>query len=312
MTVRADLGTRLLSGAVTSIRPSVGNGLVRTRADETEQLRSATWLDSRIVFDHRHWRCAEADVRWTAPHHLIVLTEQGRTATTRVECEGKRIYEGRDRAGVFTFVPAFAERRGIYRDADLVYSALWVDPRLQEGWGGCEALTAIPAIANQSDPTIAALIRSLRADVSTKEMPSQIYVEHLAALILLRIAAMSGKMRAASRAGFLTSRMVSRLTDYIDAHLGEDISLTDLARQANIPADAFARRFKATTGIPPYAYVLERRIVRAETLLSSPQSSLIAIALALGFSSQSHFTNVFRRLRGVTPAVYRAQILPKS
>lgn len=310
--MRAERGMQRLSDVTISIRPSVGHGLVRTREDETEQLRSASWMDSRIVFDHRHWRCAEAEVRWTAPHHLIVLTEQGHTAKTRVECEGKPIYEGRDRAGVFTFVPAFAERRGVYRDADLVYSALWIDPRLQEGWVGCEALTTIPAVANQSDPTIAALIRALRADVSTKETPSQVYVEHLAALILLRIAAMSGKIPASGGGASLNSRMVSRLTDYIDAHLGDDISLTDLAGQANMPVDAFARRFKASTGMPPYAYVLERRVVRAETLLSSSQWTLIAIALALGFSSQSHFTDVFRRLRGVTPAVYRAQISPKS
>ena len=301
-----------MTSVTASIRPLVGNGQVRARDDNAEPLRSAAWLDSRIVFDHRHWRCAEAEVLWTAPHHLILLTEQGRTSRTRVECDGRPIYEGRDRAGVLTFVPALTERRGVYRDANLVYSALWVDPKLQDGWSGCEALPVLPPFANHSDPTVAALIRALRVDISQRDMPSQVYVEHLVALILLRIAAMSGKSRTASRAGTFGSRTLSRLTDYIDAHLADDISLTDLAGEASMPVDAFARRFKASTGVPPYAYVLERRVVRAETLLADPRSSLISIALALGFSSQSHFTNVFRRLRGVTPAVYRAQNNPGS
>ena len=179
----------------------VGNGLVRSRADETDQLGSASWMDSRLVFDHRHWRCVEAEVRWTAPHHLFVLTEQGGTAQTHLECDGRQIYEGRDRAGVFTFIPALSERRGVYREANLIYSALWVDPRLQEGWSGCEKLSSLPVFANHSDPTIAALIRSLRADISNRDVPSQVYVEHLAALLLLHIAAMSGRRSDARSAG---------------------------------------------------------------------------------------------------------------
>jgi len=311
----ADLKTEVggVSSYVTaSIRPLVGNGHVRARDDNAKPLRSASWLDARVVFDHRHWRCTEAEVRWTAPHHLILLTEQGRTSRTRVECDGRQIYEGRDRAGVLTFVPAFTERRGIYRDADLVYSALWVDPKLQHGWAGRETLSGLQAFANHTDPAIAALIRALRADVSAKDLPSQLYIEHLVALILLRIAAMAGKVPPASRAGSLSGKTLARLNDYIDAHLGDDISLTDLAREVNMSTDAFSRRFKASTGVPPYAYVLERRVARAENLLSTSRSSLISIALTLGFSSQSHFTNVFRRLRGVTPSVYRAQISPES
>lgn len=77
-------------------------------------------------------------------------------------------------------------------------------------------------------------------------------------------------------------------------------------------SDSFARRFKATTGLAPYAFVVERRLRRAEILLAKPEMALAAIAMSLGFSSQSHFTTTFRKLRGTTPHAYRRRFFPES
>ena len=80
-----------------------------------------------------------------------------------------------------------------------------------------------------------------------------------------------------------------------------------LAALLDMPIDRFARRFKATTGLAPYAYVIARRVRRAEVLLQTTDRDIATIALALGFSSQSHFTTAFRQATGGTPAAYRAQ-----
>ena len=58
--------------------------------------------------------------------------------------------------------------------------------------------------------------------------------------------------------------------------------------------------------------MIERRLQRAETLLVDCDMPLGEIALALGISSQSHFTATFRRRRGTTPRAWRQQFCPKS
>ncbi|MEH3148056.1 MAG: AraC family transcriptional regulator [Methylobacterium frigidaeris] len=65
--------------------------------------------------------------------------------------------------------------------------------------------------------------------------------------------------------------------------------------------------FKASFGVPPHRYVVERRIARARDLLAGGRESLAGIALACGFASQSHFTRSFRQATGVTPAAWRRE-----
>ncbi|MGK9232580.1 AraC family transcriptional regulator [Inquilinus limosus] len=291
-----------------SIRPIFGDGQIRAREDATVQLHRAAWLDSRVLFDHRRWVCREVEMRWTAPRHLLVLTDAGRTAGTRVQADGRLLFDGSDRPGVFTFVPAGAERAGVYRDADLRYSALWIDP----AWDGAERLAALPILVNRCDPVIGTLMGSLQAEIALGCRPDAAYVEHLVALLGFRLAALDRAPPPASRHGPLGRRALARVRDYVDAHIAEDISLAGMAAAAGMGADSFARRFKAATGTAPYAFVLEERIRRAEALLRDTAVPLGAVAMRLGFSSQSHFTATFRRLRGVTPRAYRMRILPES
>lgn len=292
------------------IRPLWGEGKVRARDPHSEVLNRATWLDSNITLDHRRWGCGEAELRWTAPRHVIVLTEQGRTTRTHVRAEGSGVYDGEDRPGALTFVPAGAERWGAYREADLIYCALWIDPTLQIP--GCERLSQLPTMVNGSDTVIATLLSSLCAEVAAGYRPDSAYIEHLVALAAMRMVSFDIKPKPVSRHAPLNRRQLERVNEFIEAHMDADISLTDLAALANMPVDTFARRFKAATGRAPYAHVIERRIARAETLLATTDTPIGHLALALGFSSQSHFTSAFRRLKGMTPKAYRSQFFPES
>lgn len=291
-----------------SLRPVFGKGNVRALEPRAEVLRSADWSDSTITLDQRHWVCDEAELRWTAPRHVIVLTERGRTLHTHVRSDGKVAYDGEDRPGALTFVPAGAERWGMYRRADLVYSALWLDPACRIP--GCEKLAQLPTMVNGSDTVISALISSLCTEVGPDHRPDSVYIEHLVALVALRLAMLDGQPQPVSRHAPLNRHALARLDEFIEAHMGADISLSNLASLLEMPVDTFARRFRAATGRAPYAYVIERRISRAEALLVDTDMPIGHLALALGFSSQSHFTTVFRRLNGVTPRVYREQSMP--
>ena len=67
--------------------------------------------------------------------------------------------------------------------------------------------------------------------------------------------------------------------------------------------------FKRTTGRTPHRYLTELRIAKACELLQNPHRSIVDVSLAVGFSSQSHLTTVFRRLMKTTPAAYREEVL---
>jgi AraC family transcriptional regulator len=292
-----------------SFRPLFGQGSVRERDGAVESLHLASWCNRQITLDHRRWRCAEAELAWSSPHHLIVLTEDGGTARTQTRLGGRLVYEGHDRPGSLSVIPAAIDRQGGYRDVDLIYSALWIDPAVQGRLAGCPGPSALPCFVNGHDPVVGALVASLRDDVARGHTPDTAYVEHMVALILLRLAARdSAAQPAETRGGRLSRRSLAHVLDYVEANLGSDIALSDLADLLDMPVDRFARRFRATTGLAPYAYILERRVRRAETLLGTTTCEIAAIAITLGFSSQSHLTTTFRRLTGTTPRAYRAQL----
>jgi len=294
-----------------SIRPLLGQGRVRASGERAEAFHTVSWLDDRVTFDHRWLACREGELAWTAPRHLIVLTEEGGTSQTQVRVGGSRAYEGRDRPGALSFVPSSADRFCTYRNCELVYTALWIDPAVQDRLQGCDGLATPPPVVNGNDGVVGALMASLRDEISAGAHPGAAYVEHLVAMILLRFAKLDGTApQADSQGGRLNRKVLARVQDYIEANLGSDIALSELAELADLPVDSFARRFRATTGLAPYAYVIERRLRHAETLLRTTEKEIAVIALSLGFSSQSHLTTTFRRRLGITPRAYRAQFSP--
>ncbi|WP_321804124.1 AraC family transcriptional regulator [Burkholderia sp. BCC1993] len=110
-----------------------------------------------------------------------------------------------------------------------------------------------------------------------------------------------------SRAKFSTSERLL-LRDYIAQNLATDLSVEILATLVSMSPSHFSRAFKATFEMAPYGYVTERRIESASRILQSDTSRSIAdIAYGLGFSSQSHFTEAFRRKIGTTPGRWRSR-----
>lgn len=111
--------------------------------------------------------------------------------------------------------------------------------------------------------------------------------------------------------GGLTPRQLSRVRDYVEAHLSVRIAVTELADVAGLSESWFTRAFKQTTGLPPHQWVLRRRLARAQGLLEASDLSLAEIACAVGFADQAHLTRSFRSATGVTPAAWRRdRLLP--
>jgi AraC-like DNA-binding protein len=96
-----------------------------------------------------------------------------------------------------------------------------------------------------------------------------------------------------------------RVTEYVAAHLAEDLTLDKLAAHAGLSVHHFARAFKMSTGMPPHRYLLQQRIQRATELLEHTAQPIVDIALAVGFADQAHFSRSFHSLAGLTPSQFR-------
>jgi len=106
--------------------------------------------------------------------------------------------------------------------------------------------------------------------------------------------------------GGLSSRRLRLVLEYIEDTLDRPIKLRDLAALAGISARHFERAFRQSTGSPPHAYVMKRRLdVARDLLIKQPELPIEKISLRVGFSSSSHFSSAFRRRTGFTPANFR-------
>jgi AraC family transcriptional regulator len=91
----------------------------------------------------------------------------------------------------------------------------------------------------------------------------------------------------------------------LDAALGGEISIGEIARQAGVHPVHLARVFRRCMGITPGDYVRQRRLAHARTLLVETRLPQSEIAQTCGFVDQSHFATAFRRAFGVTPRTFR-------
>jgi len=105
--------------------------------------------------------------------------------------------------------------------------------------------------------------------------------------------------------GGLSPAVKRRVCDYIEGHLDEKIRLDGMAALAGLSTDHFARAFHNSVGVPPHAYLLRRRLEQVEHMLRETHAPLSEIALATGFSDQSHLARHFRRWAGMSPSQVR-------
>ena len=96
-----------------------------------------------------------------------------------------------------------------------------------------------------------------------------------------------------------------RVEQYIGDHFDRCISLSELANVAGLSRMHFAAQFRAATGYRPREYLLNHRIEHAKRMLATTGRPLAEIALAVGFSTQAHFSTVFKRISGQSPARWR-------
>jgi AraC family transcriptional regulator len=102
----------------------------------------------------------------------------------------------------------------------------------------------------------------------------------------------------------LSKARLNTVHAFIEANIGGQITLEQMAIAVNLTPIHFARQFKKSTGRSPHQYLLYARVETAKRLLQT-DLSIAEIAFRCGFSHQEHLTRMFGRLAGSTPAAYR-------
>ena len=97
----------------------------------------------------------------------------------------------------------------------------------------------------------------------------------------------------------LSRERLKRVRDYVEAHLAEPLTLTDIAGVACLSPHHLSRSFKLTTGIGLHRYVTLRRIERSKELVLKTDLPLAEIDWRVGFDGQASFTTRFRREIGI-------------
>jgi len=87
----------------------------------------------------------------------------------------------------------------------------------------------------------------------------------------------------------------------------ESLSITKVARTVGVHPAHLARNFSRFFKRSPGEHLRRSRVTQAAALLVDTDEPLVEIALSCGFVDQSHFTNVFRRVKGLSPAAYRSK-----
>ncbi len=101
------------------------------------------------------------------------------------------------------------------------------------------------------------------------------------------------------------SKTVRQCMDYIYAHLGERISVAEVSEHVKVCECHLSKQFKSELGVSLSEYILQQKIEHAKNLLQYSRLSIVEIGELFSFSSQSHFTRIFKKETGVTPHKYR-------
>jgi AraC-like DNA-binding protein len=131
---------------------------------------------------------------------------------------------------------------------------------------------------------------------------SRLQADHLAMELLLTLLKQHGRV-GPRRPG--PQRSLSWVPSYLSFHLGEPLSVADMADRARLSPSRFATVFREHFGVSPHQYFLRLRIQHAQDLLRSTDLPLKEIADYCGFADVHHFSKTFKRRVQLAPGAFR-------
>ena len=149
--------------------------------------------------------------------------------------------------------------------------------------------------------TLGWLLLRLYREYQNMDEVSPLTVEGLALEMLAEIS-LSRSEKTESRPPY----WLEQVKDYLHAHFSESVHLSTLSMTAGVHPGHLAREFRRYFHCTAGEYIRRLRVEWACREIAVSDSSLAQIALSIGFSDQSHFSRIFKRQMGVSPAEYQA------
>lgn len=251
---------------------------------------------------------SDAGVMWSqgALHRISI----NRTAHGRYACR----YEG----GAFRTVERPAFTLGLQPAGKLLevdgdgadYISIFQHPRVfrDAGWtGGVGDPWDEQRLSARADAMTLHLALALAAAAQAGDAADPLTTEHLGIGLARCVVRLLGLRPDPEREMVpLDARRLRRVLDRIESELArQDLTVAVLAEAAHMSVSRFSRAFKQALGVAPHQFILSRRVERACHLLVDGSAPLSLVAYATGFSSQAHFSTVFRKRTGTTPKQFR-------
>jgi AraC family transcriptional regulator len=159
------------------------------------------------------------------------------------------------------------------------------------------------------DRVMYGLANALLDHVERANERSTLFIDHVALAFHAHVMRAYGNAAVPDdlASGGLSPWQLRRVLDFLSAHLSDDPTVSELARECGLSSGYFTRAFRQTTGVTPHQWLIGKRIERARQLLLGNGLGLADIALVCGFVDQSHFSRVFAKLEGESPGRWRQQ-----
>jgi len=159
-----------------------------------------------------------------------------------------------------------------------------------------------------ADAPLATMVRALVDETRSCGDSGVLYAESVGSAIAARLVRRFAAREAATEPmGVLTRPRLARVVDKIEASLADAITVDELATVVGVSPAHFAREFKRCTREAPHAFVLRRRLERAQRLLADGRC-IAEAAVECGFTDQAHLTRAFKKRYGVTPGAFVRQV----
>ena len=149
------------------------------------------------------------------------------------------------------------------------------------------------------------LFAQIYYEVKSEKYGSEMICQHLLDILVLRILRSSRQLVPVSINTVRMTKECAQIKEYLDTNYAEHITLETLTSLTHMNKYYMAHSFTKFTGMSPIQYLNQRRLETACQLLRDTDYSISDISSQTGFSSQSYFTQIFRKFYGITPVKYR-------
>lgn len=156
------------------------------------------------------------------------------------------------------------------------------------------------------DSSIHELFRQMLYEIRTAQYGSQTICQHLLEILILKIIR-AQQLIPVSINSIRMTKECAQIKEYLDSNYAEHITLDTLTSLTHMNKYYMVHSFTKYAGLSPIQYLNQTRLKRAQYLLETTNYSISDIASSTGFSSQSYFTQIFRKNFQMTPVKYRQE-----